>query len=435
MKKALLKALLLINFGLILFFWFSGSKGLLLSGNYGQTMIALGRVTGLMAEFLIMLQLILIARIKWIESSFGHDKLARLHKSVGLYTVAAVLLHPIFLIAGYSTMSELSVFSQFLSFINDWEDVSDALIGLIILSVATFLSVRFFRDKLKYERWHFTHLFLYVAIAMAFEHQLKSGDMSSGIPLMYWFGVNYLVFGLMLLYRFVKPIYLFLRHGFKVAKLVTETDGVVSIYIEGKNIEKFKFEPGQFAIINFLQWGLLASHPFSFSQAPNAKYLRFTIKALGDFTGKIKDLKPGTRVIIDGPLGTFTESQNTKDKYLFLGGGVGITPIMSLISSLATRGKDLVLIYGSRNADQITFKSELDYLNIKVFYVLSDSKDVKPPFLSGYIDKNKITSLVPDYKERDFYICGPWPMTEGILKGCLELGIPRDQIHYDIFKF
>jgi predicted ferric reductase len=437
MKKTLLKLLLFINLGVVFYFWYQGSASFIKEGTFAGILIALGRITGLLAEFFILLQLVLIARIRWIEKQFGHDEFTALHRTVGTYLILLMIAHPILLSMGWGAMTESTYWSQFLSFVTDWRDVLNALIGLIIFGIATTLSLTMFKKKLKYERWHFTHLFIYIAIALAFSHQTNTGDMARGAALYYWLTINFVVFGLMLLFRFLRPFFLFFRHRFKISKIEAESPDVWSVYVEGRNLHKFNFEAGQFAIINFLKKGMWSSHPFSFSSAPNGQYVRFTIKALGDFTSRIKELPIGTKVIIDGPLGTFTESKSKTNRFLFIAGGVGITPITGMIDSLTKKGiRDIVLLYCVRTAAQIPFQKILDSLPIKTFYLISDGVvNEGGCFISGRIDGDKIKKFAPDFLERDVFFCGPPVMNGPVLGTLSKMGVPKDRIHFERFGF
>jgi NAD(P)H-flavin reductase len=163
----------------------------------------------------------------------------------------------------------------------------------------------------------------------------------------------------------------FFKHQFYIDKVVQETPDVYSVYIKGKNIEQFTYEAGQFANYTFLQKGMYFTHPFSFSTAPNAEYIRISVRGVGDFTRRIPELRPGTKVVIDGPLGIFTERSSARDKYLFIAGGIGITPLRSLAEDLSKRGKDITLLYGNRTADNIPLKAELEAMPIKISHILS----------------------------------------------------------------
>lgn len=433
MKKIILIAIFIVNLLAVSAIWYTNSNRFIF-GSFPQKMIAAGRITGLFAEMLILTQLILIGRIRFVEKQFGHDKLNSIHRRLGYFASAFILIHPLLLSIGHAGVNEIKVVDQFLIFIQSWEDVSGAVIGLALITIAVIFSINMVRKKLRYENWHFVHFLMYAAIYLALEHQIQTADLRKGWALYYWLVLNYGIFGLLISYRFIRPLYLSLKHGFKVAKIVSETSEVASVYIEGKNLEKFRFEPGQFANINFLTRKLWASHPFSFSADHSNKFIRFTIKAVGDFTSKVGQIKPGTRVIIDGPLGLFTEEKSKRDKFLFIAGGIGITPLRALAEKLSQKGKDVVLLYSNRKKNEIALINELSSLPIRTYYFITDEPAVETNFQEGRISREVIKELVPDLKERDVYICGPEPMMDAMIVYCKELEVNTNQIHYEKFS-
>lgn len=251
----------------------------------------------------------------------------------------------------------------------------------------------------------------------------------------YWLVFNFVVFGFVLTFRWLRPIYRFYQQRFYIEKVVPETAGVFSIYLKGRDLKKYKFYPGQFANLTFLQKGMWFTHPFSFSAASNGEYLRFSIKASGDFTNKINSLKAGSKVIIDGPLGVFTPAVAITDKFLLIAGGIGITPIRALAEYFAKQGKNIFLLYGMKTDQDITFKDELEKLQLKYHFMLSEVIVAQSGFGQGRINRETIKQQVPDFLERDVYLCGPTPMMKGILAELKALGMPKSQIHYEKFNY
>ena len=379
------------------------------------------------------MQLVLIGRIRPIERLYGFDKQNILHRSLGYSLALFLLVHPLLLTIGYSGANELSLTSQFLDFLFHWQDVSRALVGLLLMIGLIFVSLPIIRKRIRYDRWHFVHLLMYAAVALIFIHQTKSGDVARGAAFYYWYVLNFTIFGLVLLYRFVRPFYLFARHRFYVDKVVPETINAVSIYIKGKNLERFQFAAGQYANFIFLQKKMLQSHQFSFSAAPNGEFLRITIKAVGDFTSQIRNLKSGTMVIIDGPLGAFTEAMARRDKFLFIAGGIGITPIRSLIESLSAKKKDVVLLYANKVPEEIALRKELEFMSVKQTLIISEKPEGS--YECGRVDAEKIVRLVPDYLEREIFICGPPPMMKSIVQLLRGLGADPSAIHFEKFSY
>jgi ferredoxin-NADP reductase len=229
---------------------------------------------------------------------------------------------------------------------------------------------------------------------------------------------------------------LWYRHRFTVERIVQETPDAWSVYITGRRMDAFRFEPGQFANLHLLSRGLWAGHPFSFSQEYDGRTLRFTIKELGDDTGLIRHLKPGVKVIVDGPLGVFTPDRAKTGKYLLIAGGIGVTPIRAIAGALASAGADEVVLYAARTRAHTALLGEMADRVRKMFVLLSqDAGPLPPGFLQGTIDARAIRSLVPDAAQRDVYICGPAAMMRAVTSALREVGVPARQIHSERFAY
>jgi len=427
MKKIFWNSVLIINLYLILYFWFTNSNYLITGSDPGDLLIALGRLAGLLTELLIIIQLFLISRFSFIEKEYGFDKLIGIHKKVGMFLGIFIIGHPILLTLGYAKLNNVNIVKQFINFQTNWEDIFGATIAVIIIILVAIISIKKIRNKIPYEVWYFSHLPLYFAIAIAFEHQIQTGDMSRGGAMFYWYLINILAVGILISYRFIKPLYLFLNHQFVVEKIVKENQNIYSIYITGKNMEKYKFQSGQYATLIFMQKNMWFHHPFSFSDANNKKNLRFSIKSSGDFTSKIEKINVGTRVWIDGPLGTFTLEKSTKQKYLFIAGGIGITPILSILKSISNN-KDSVLMYSNKTESDIIFKKEIENSGTKVYYFNTNGNNKR-------IDIGEIKEICPDYIDREIYICGPTQMKNSIVKDLKNHKVSVEQIHSEKFDY
>ena len=110
-------------------------------------------------------------------------------------------------------------------------------------------------------------------------------------------------------YRVVKPLANMARHRFVVVGTVSEGPGLTSVYVSGQRLWELEAEAGQFFMWRFLtRDGWWQAHPFSLSAAPNGRWLRLTAKTLGDHSGGLAALRPGTRVMLEGPYGSFTQA-------------------------------------------------------------------------------------------------------------------------------
>ncbi len=445
MNQALPKTLLwgfwAANFLVIISFWAANTGAQLLGGEL-KPFIAFGRLAGLLAIFCALTQLLLMSRASWLEPVFGMDKLARAHRLNGYATYLLALSHPPLLALGYGALSGNSLIEQQLLFIQVVPYVPLAALALQLLTIVVVLSIYIVRRHLKFETWYYVHLLAYGAVALIPFHALTNGGDLATNPIFanYWLGVYAFVGITMLVWRFGKPLYRFFTFDFVVEKVVSEAPRATSVYITGRNLQKFRALGGQFVLVRFLTKGMWwQEHPFSLSMLPNNQHFRLTIRQLGDFTNAIPHLKPGTKIIVSGPHGAFTRRQAVKQKTLYIAGGVGITPIRALLEEQANQVEqgDVIMLYGNRSQKEIIFKAELDELANKLrmplYHVLSD--DAQWTGEKGFIDQKKLARLVPDIAGRDIFLCGPPPMMTGVVKALVALRVPKPQIHYEYFAF
>jgi predicted ferric reductase len=437
LRKIFFISLFFVNLAIIAFFWWQKSGSWFA---YGQAsiLLSLGRIIGLLAVFFILTQIVLLSRIKPLERVFGFDRLARYHHYNGIVSYLFIVLHPILLVIAYGKFSEHSFWQQFVDFLNNYEDVTKAAIALGLFSFVVVYSILIAKRKWNYELWYFTHLSVYLAVFLAYGHQLElGGDFSGNIWFQrYWMALYAVVFVLLVYYRFFSPILAMYKHKFQVSEVVQETYDVYSVKITGVNLKSFGITPGQYMNFRFLSKDLWwQAHLFSVSSLRD-NYFQISVKALGDYTAKIKDLKQATKVFIEGPFGKFTAQPKINGKYLFIAGGIGIAPINCLMESLSMHDKDLILIYGNKTTRDIVFKENFDKISnqakLKTYHVLSQEE--KDGFEMGRIDSDKIRKFAPDFIQREIYICGPVPMMDSLLELFRKLGVPRRQIHYENFS-
>ena len=428
---------------LVVFFWYNnclnGPLGSLFTDQAGLFM-AFGRLAGIIAALGVMGQLLLISRARWLEPLFGLDRLTRVHHFAGLIIPLALLVHPPLVVWSHALQTGTAFFSQYLAVLK-WEDILPAAAGEALILIAVLLSLPFTRRRLSYEAWHRAHLGAYAGLALSIGHQLElGGDIAAELRYFAWTWYCLLAFtGLTVLwYRLLRPLWVYKKHGFTVDRTVMETADIMSVYIKGNGLENFPVEAGQFALLRFWAPGFkLQAHPFSFSKCADGKELRFSIKKLGDFTGSLHaGLKRGVPVIIDGPHGVFTAARMRTDKALLVAGGIGITPLRALAERLAWQKKDCVLVFSNRGRKDIAFETELAGLEkaglFRAVHVLSEDKEWAGE--KGRVDAVYLKRLVPDFLERDAFLCGPPPMMAALNSGLKALGLPKAQIHFEVFS-
>jgi predicted ferric reductase len=398
-------------------------------------MIAVGRITGLVAGYLLFIQLLMMSRVSWLEEWVGARDLLRWHRWLGTSLLAFVMAHIAFIVFGYAAQSRTSAVNQAWNMITTYEDMISATIATGILVFVGLLAIRQFRKWLPYELWHLLHLSGYLVLLLGYGHQVATGaDLSGRFASIFWPGLSALVVAALVWGRIVEPLHLNLKHRFTVAKVVQESDEAFSIYITGRRLDELSAQAGQFMRWRFLNPdGWWQSHPFSLSAAPNAQWLRLTVTAVGTHTDRLGELEPGTRIIAEGPFGTFTAERRTRRKALLIAGGSGIAPIRALLEDMPD---DTMVVYRARSADDLVFRDELDALaksrGSKVVYVVGGRDDPGPRRL---FSAEGMQRLVPDVHRRDVYLCGPPGLVDAAVDILRDLEVPPGQMHLDPFEF
>nr|WP_250852864.1 ferric reductase-like transmembrane domain-containing protein [Streptomyces rhizosphaericus] len=391
-----------------------------------------GRITGLLAGYTCAILLLLMARVPLMDRAIGTDRLARWHAMGGRYTISLTCAHVLLIIWGYSLESRTGVVDQTATLVLHYPDLLKGTIGFSLFLVTAIVSARAVRRRLPYETWHLLHFATYLAVFLAFGHQLSDGADFTGdrTAQLVWYALYIAVAALLAWYRFAVPARRALRHRLYVAEVRPEAPGVVSVYLSGSGLAELRAEPGQFFRWRFLTRGLWwAANPYSLSAAPHPAYLRITVKASGGHSAALAHLRPGTRVLAEGPYGAFTAHRRRARKTLLLGGGVGITPLRALFETLPG---EVILVYRARRPEDLALRGELDALaaarGAAVHYVVDE-----PAAYFSPLTPEALRGLVPDLAERDVYLCGPPGMTEAASAALRGAGVPRGRIHHESF--
>ncbi|HEY0699233.1 MAG TPA: oxidoreductase, partial [Micromonospora sp.] len=290
--------------------------------------------------------------------------------------------------------------------------------------------------RMPYELWYFLHLSGYLVLLFGYGHQFANGQelIGDGFGRWYWAGLHVFVLTCLVWGRVLTPLALNLRHRLRVADVVPEAPDMVSIYISGRRLDRLGVRAGQYFRWRFLTSGCWwQAHPFSLSAAPNERWLRLTVKVVGDHTERLRSLRVGTRIVAEGPSGVFTADRRTRPRALLIAAGSGIAPIRALLEELPTGA---VVVYRARTADEVLFRDELDWLaeqrGATVWYVLGRRDDPGP---RKAFSPQGLRELVPDVRHRDVYLCGPQGLVEASVRTLRKLRVPRRQLHLDPFEF
>lgn len=407
----------------------------------GQTLTAIGSLLGLIGAYLVLVQLLLLARLPWFEKSVGLDRLAAWHRAIGTNVVITLVLHATLVTVGYALTARSSVLAEPIRILGQFHFVLLAMIALAILVVVAVTSATAARRRLSYEAWYWIHVSVYVAVALAALHQVASGVDFVGHPVnkALWIAMYAVVAGCIAVTRFGRLVVTYLRHRMRVDAVVPEGPDAVSVWVRGRNLHELGTEAGQFFLWRFLVRGhLLSAHPYSVSTVPDRHHLRITIKAAGDHSAGVRSLRPGDRVLAEGPYGHFTLRNRTRLRCLLVAGGAGIAPVRALAEALARNGParsdEVVLIYRASRAEDLLFRHELDSMArhhvLTVHYLVGRRRDLRVDPLS----QEALRSLVPDVRQRDVWVCGPEGMTKEVRLSLLGLGVPMGQVHTERFS-
>jgi predicted ferric reductase len=402
----------------------------------GDRLTAAGRLTGLVGTYLVLIQVVLMARLPWLDRFIGSDRLSIWHRQNGMYTINLLVAHAALTIWGYAATDHVGLLHETSVVVRTYTDMLAATVGLGLLVLVGVTSARAARRRLKYETWYLLHLYTYLAIALSFSHQLATGNEFATHPASraLWVGLYLVTFGLVIVFRIAVPVRDAFRYQLRVATVMPEGPGVVSVYMTGRGVERLKAEAGQFFRWRFLTRGRWwEAHPFSLSAAPNDLFLRITAKAVGDHSTDLHDLTPGIRVAAEGPYGGFTPQRRTRRKLLLIAGGVGITPLRSMLEALADEGREIILLYRVSTEADVLFRKELDQLaseqGATVRYLIG-RRDKRPDPLG----EARLRAHVPDIAERDVFLCGPSGMVTRATHALRALGVRRSQIHSERFE-
>jgi predicted ferric reductase len=426
----------LANAGVIIWLWLRGG-GVSHVKETPELLTSLGRITGLIGAYLALVQVLLLARLPPLERLAGFDRLTVWHRLNGKVCIVLIVAHVILITAGYAGMDQLSLPSEFSRLLSSYPGMITATVGtaLMIAVVATSLVVA--RRRLPYEMWYLVHITVYAGIALGYIHQLPTGNefTTSTSQSDYWISLYVLTLALVLIFRVAVPIWNARRYRLRVAEVTDEAPGVVSLRITGRRLGQMNAHAGQFMLWRFLAPGAWwQAHPFSLSAAPDGRSLRLTVKQVGDFTREVGGIRPGTRVVAEGPFGTFTSVRRTLPKVALIAGGIGITPIRALFEELPAGPGELVLIYRALAEEELVFRDELERIasdrGAEVHYVVGDHRE---PAGRDLLSSEHLTRLVPDLPEREVYLCGPAPMMERTRKALGGAGVPDGQVHSERF--
>ena len=425
---------------LLVAYWWAAGGGLQDLLGWTTALDSTGRLAGLIASVLLLAQVVLMARVPTVERAFGQDRLARLHRLVGFTSFTLMLAHIGLITWGYAGGRLRRTVATLWTLTVDYPGMLLALAGTCCLVMVVVTSIRAARRRLRYESWHLLHLYAYLGVFLALPHQLWTGQefLASTARTVFWWSAWIATAGAVLIWRVALPLLRSARYGLRVAGVVVEAPGVVSVHLTGRD-RGLRPEAGQFFTFRFLSGrGWMRAHPYSLSAEPAGGGLRFTAKVVGDGSGALVHLRPGTRVLVEGPYGRLTARARTRRPVALIGAGVGITPLRALAESLDYAPGEAVLIH--RFTDRPLFPAE--------FRSLSRARGLRVVQLPGHRrspdswlgdgvppvdDVAALNLLVPGIGEHEVFICGPESWAADVARSARAAGVPAEHIHSESF--
>lgn len=392
-------------------------------------------IAGLLAGYAAPVMVVLMSRVPRLERRVGSDVLARWHGRGGRLFVVLMLVHVAAAVQAWASTRGQNVVGALISVLGlPWLGAASVATGLFLAIAA--ISVGAARRAVSFETWQAVHLLTYIAIVLAFLHELAGPDLAGHPALqVLWTLLHAYALALVLRFRVLAPLENAWRHRLRVAAVVPEANGVVSLIMHGEHVAELGAEPGQFFRWRFLTTATWrTAHPFSLSAVPSRNYLRITVKALGDGSRLIHAVQPGTLVLAEGPSGALTARKRTRPSVLLIAGGVGITPMRALFESLPISGGKLTLLYRASSPHDIVFRSELEDIarqrGAEIEWMIGPSSAPELKMTGANLRR-----LVPDIADRDVYLCASPSLSAAVRAATRETGLPRKRLHEEAFAF
>lgn len=382
-------------------------------------------------------QFALTARFKHATAPFGIDIIYYFHRYLATGAFLLLIAHVGILVVRYPAA------------IGGWNPFTAAtymgLAWLGLLAFTLLIVSSLWRKPLRidYDHWRSAHIVLaVVGMIAALAHVYGSGSyLASTADRLLWLGLGAFWLSLAVYVRLWRP-WLLSRQPWRVVDVRPECPGTWTLELEPMRGPIFSYRPGQFAWVSLRASPFaMREHPFSFSSSPTRPdRIAFTIKELGDFTARIGEIRPGETAYVDGPYGSFGVDQHPDAPGLvFIAGGVGIAPLISMLRALADRGdtRPKWLFYGNRVRERVVFGEEIEAMaatiGLSLVHVL-----LEPPAdwtgESGFITSDILARHLPaDPARFQYYVCGPSPMIRLAEQSLGELGVPLHQVHSEIF--
>jgi predicted ferric reductase len=398
----------------------------------GGAAVFAGSLTGMVGAYLALLMLVLVARIGPLERSVGQDRILRWHQRLAPWPLTLLSVHAVAITLGYAQATRTGFFAEIGPLIRGYAGVLSATVALGLMLLAGICSISAIRSRLRRETWWVLHLYMYIALALSIGHVIALGPSFVNHPLTQavWIAIWAATAGTVIAYRVGLPLLRSFRHRLEVVEVRPESPGVVSVICAGRKLERLPVAGGQFCFWRFLtreMWW--QAHPYSISSLPRDSRLRLTVKGVGDHSRAVAGLRPGTKVIFEGPYGAFRAEARGRRTVVLIAAGIGVTSVRSLLEDLPHNSRPVVVLRASQRRE-LPLLGELEQL--------ARERDGRLVTLIGSrrkypMDAATLRRVVPDLRNREAYVCGPGGFVADVTAALADAGIPQAAIHHESY--
>lgn len=397
--------------------------------NSSRLWLSLGQVTAIAGFVLYCLNFVLSARLKIIEPFFaGINRAYIWHHLFGATALILLLYHPLLISVSYLAIS-LQAAAALL-----WPSLKNLPIyfgslALIITIVLLFLTLYV---KLEYDFWKKTHQYLGAALFLACLHVFLIGSTVAENPTLKFYLLTLATLAICsFLYRTLLGRWLVKRKDYTVAKHTKIDKDVLDLELEPVSGKAIPFIAGQFIFVQPDARGIAKQyHPFSLTSKEGSVNLSVGIKAVGDFTETLKLLEPGAKVKVEGPFGRFSYHFYPSPRQVWIAGGIGVTPFVSLAKSLPKENFEVDFYYAVKDEKEAVYKEVFEETakeNPKFKFHLHCSKD------KGRLSADIIAKDINELAKAEIFVCGPPPMMKSMKEQMVKLKVPKMNMHSEEF--
>lgn len=400
-----------------------------LGAGWASAWTSITALSGLYTSAVALMALVLVARPKSLERRFGLDRMFVWHRILGDSMGLLLGLHVFAAVVAWTADS--GVKNALIDLTGGTPYMALATVGAALIGVVTITSLKSIRQKLAYETWYFVHMLAYVGMAISFGHEIYLGsDLANDtVARWFWVGAHALVVALLIVSRWGRTAVAFVR-PLRVSSIRHVNHDTVDIVVTGRGLRAREGDAGQFCFVRPLASGLWwQSHPFSMSAAPTVGRIRFTIKDRGDATRSITALKPGTRVMVEGPFGVVTPDVLDGAKALFVVGGVGVAPVLAMLERLGPDHEPVVLYRAHSEKDLVhldDLRAAAERLGGRLLTLVGPTAKLA---VSDPFSARVLTAAIPDVADRAVVMCGPDRLLHAARAGLRAAGVPKSRIH------